>query len=101
MFLVDSLRLLLTEEPLKELFAAQARPGRNVPQDGVKGTNLDRIVVRNRDVMLALGSDGRNADVTAALTGCDIPQSAESPDQIMARHISRQFHKAITSSRVK
>lgn len=65
-----------------------------------KRTGLDRLVVGNDLVMLAVAW-GCHSHVRSLLPSNIVAENPQSLDELRPRHVSRQLHRAKTSSRTK
>ena len=69
-------------------------------EDAGERADFDRMVIRNRLVMFAV-SLGGHAHMRAALPIQDVAEHAQRLDQLRSGHVTRQLHRAKTSSRTK
>jgi hypothetical protein len=61
---------------------------RHISQNAIEGTDTQRVVTWNRDVMFA-SNRGCEAQVTACLTSHLISKGTERPNKVGAREITR------------
>jgi len=74
--------------------------GSHVPEDACERPNTERVVVRDREVVLpALGRG--EADVAPRLARDTVPEDLERLRQLAPREVPRELHTEITSSRTK
>ena len=69
----------------------------DVADYGIECADANRSVVGNSDVMFAAALCGK-ANVAARLPRDRVIQFSECGDKIVARNVSRQSHRAISSS---
>lgn len=84
-----------------EVVAAHLEEGCDVVQNPGERSNPERIVARDRDVVLAALGGDREADVATDLPGRAIAALRESPDQGVAGDVAREPQTARTSSWTK
>lgn len=91
-------RCLLAKEQFQEVIALQLGVFADGAEDAVQGADLDGIVRRHGEMVLARLLGGQ-ANVAARLVADGVAELAERANEISAAHIARQFHAAINSSR--
>ncbi len=88
------------DESLHQILARQLEVGRHVAGDPGQGADAKRVVVRDRDVVLAVLGCGQ-ADVAPRPPRDGVALNSRCPDQLASRQAAREPHAEITSSRTK
>jgi hypothetical protein len=85
---------------MEQILAANLQGAGDIGQDRRQGSNFQRIVRGNRNVVLR-GSFQGEAAVAAGLPGNPLADLRERPRQLNAGKVTGELHPAISSSRTK
>jgi hypothetical protein len=80
-----------TEEPLNQYVAPDSKMRRHIRKNSGERADLNRIVIWNRDMMLAAFVSAQ-PQVATCLPRRSITQGAQCLGKIRSRNVSRQFH---------
>jgi hypothetical protein len=89
---------LLTEELGEEILAVAAEVRSHVAENGGQSADAKRLVVGNREVVLATDRRGE-ANVTSRLPRDGVAEAGEGPGELAPGEVSREPHTAISWSR--
>ena len=95
---LNSIKSKLAEQTLDELLSRNFKMSRDCGEHGRERSDPQRVVVGDRDVMLAVFERGQT-DMAAALAGDAIAEPLERPRQVAAGEVPRQPQGVRTSSR--